>query len=186
MCNLDRRNRKIPTGDGVNGGKAVYRNLYRFSSVINPKPTAFRNRFQRGQATLEILVVLLILIPLIFGGIELSRAVAVRGALDSGVGVMAQAISLDPSSNQWDWAAGVVQQTIDQNVFGTAGVDPLTLAASGSSGVIDNPRENMKNLPFGAGFCLQGWVKYTPLVPLLPLAPITLRVQHCGVIQKLN
>ena len=137
---------------------------------------------------LEILVVLLILIPLIFGGIELSRAVAVRGALDSGVGVMAQAISIDPRPDQWTWAAKVVQDTVNQNVFGTAGLDPfVSLAAYDSSGAeIIYPKDNMQNLAFGAGFCLKGWVKYTPLIPLLPLPPITLLVQHCGVIEKVD
>jgi Flp pilus assembly protein TadG len=44
------------------------------------KPMNFQNHFQRGQATLEIVIVLLILIPLIFGGIEISHGVAVRAA----------------------------------------------------------------------------------------------------------
>jgi hypothetical protein len=147
------------------------------------------NRFQRGQATLEILIALLILIPLIFGGIELSRGVAVRSALDTGLGVMVQAVSVDPSPGNWSWAAGVVQHSVDQNVFGEAGLDPsVTIEAFDSSGSpISDPRDSFQNLPYGAGFCLIGSVGYTALIPLIPSLPkITIKVEHCGVIQNLG
>lgn len=185
------RERKIPPGNADSPGNLAHRIHPRFCSRILRKPSNFRNHFQRGQATLEILLVLFILIPLIFGGIELSRGVAVRAALDSGVGVMVEAISIDPSPSQWSWGAGVVQQTVDQNVFGSAGLDPfVNLEAYDSSGsLISDPVNNMQNLPYGAGFCLVGWENFAPMIPLVPLPSpghIRIQVRHCGVIQKIG
>jgi hypothetical protein len=146
-----------------------------------------RNKFQRGQATLEILLVLIILIPLIFGGIELSRGVAVRAALDSGVGVAVRALSIDPT--QWGWSANVVATTVAQNVFGSAGLGTVHLEAYDSADqLISDPGNNLQNLPYGTPFCLVGWVNYSPVIPLLTLSPgyIPIRVRHCGIIERID
>jgi Flp pilus assembly protein TadG len=146
-----------------------------------------KNRFQRGQATLEILIVLLILIPLIFGGIELSRGVAVRAALDSGVGVAVQALSIDPSQSQYAWAANVVATTVAQNVFGSAGLGPVNFEAHNSVDTIID-RDEFAALNYGEPFCIVGWVDYSPLIPLLTLAPgsVRIRVRHCGIIERIG
>ena len=140
-----------------------------------------RNKFQRGQATLEILIVLLILIPLIFGGIELSRGVALKAALDSGVGVAVRTLSIDPT--QWGWSANVVATTVAHNVFGCSGCI-VHLAAYNSSG--DKIDEGISSLTYGEPFYLEGWVIFTPDIPLITLTPITIRVRHYGVIERIN
>jgi hypothetical protein len=50
-----------------------------------------------------------------FRGIELSRGVAIRQALDSGSGAAVRPLSLDPT--QWSFAGNVVQQGVNQNVM---------------------------------------------------------------------
>jgi Flp pilus assembly protein TadG len=142
-----------------------------------------RIRLGRGQAMLEILLVLLILIPLIFGGIELSRAVSIRSALDSGVAVAARTLSLDPS--QWAWASGVVNDSVDQNVFGSAGVEkPITLFAADSCS--SDTAIDITALSFGDSFCLIGQTHFTPDIPFLTTTKIRIRVCHCGLIEKLG
>jgi hypothetical protein len=135
----------------------------------------------RGQAMLEILIVLIFLIPLIFGGIELSRGVAVRSALDSGVGVAVRGLAINP--DQWVWAANVVAQTVQQNVFGSAGVGTAHLEAyNGAGGRID---ADIDLLSYGAPFYLEGWVEYTPQIPLMNLSTLTIRVRHYGVMERI-
>lgn len=147
------------------------------------KPSAgVRVRIGRGQAMLEVLVVLMILIPLIFGGFELSRAVSVRAALDSGVGVAARAISLDTSAGQWVWAVGVVNDTVDQNVFGTTGVEAVSVYATNSGG---SPID-ITSLGFSDPFCIVGETHFTPDIPFLTGARILIRVRHCGIIEEVN
>jgi Flp pilus assembly protein TadG len=133
---------------------------------------------------LEILIVMIFLIPLIFGGIELSRGVAVRAALDSGVGVAARALAIDPT--QWDWAAAMVDATVQQNVLGTAGIGTVHLEAYNSAGAqIDR---DIRTLSYGAPFSLVGWATYTPEIPLISLSPpsMTIRVRHYGVIERVD
>ncbi len=176
------RERKIPPAYASGAGDPTRCIGPGFYSFRIRNSIRVRNHFQRGQATLEILIVLLILIPLIFGGIELSRGVAVRSALDSGVSVMVQAVSIDP--NQWGWSAVVVQETVDQNVFGSAGLDPTVHLAAVDINSI--PIDDLTTQPFGTAFCIVGSIGYSPLIPLVPTSPITIKVTHCGIIQKLD
>jgi hypothetical protein len=145
---------------------------------------ALRKTRRRGQASLELLIVLLFLIPLLFGAIELSRGVAIRAALDSGVGLAVRALSLDTSLAQWDWAVDKTQDAVDGNVFGNSGVGPLLFGAFDSSGgPLTQPE--LDALSNGVTFCLRGQVSYSPSIPLMPLSPINIGVEHCGVIERL-
>ena len=65
---------------------------------------------ERGQASVELVLVLLILIPLLLGGIELARGVGIRQSLDSGTGIATRSLSLDPT--QWVWATSIINQTL--------------------------------------------------------------------------
>ncbi len=159
---------------------------WRGSPIVSPRahPRGFRF-FRRGQASLEILIVLLFLIPLIFGAIELSRGVAVKSSLDSGVGLAVRALSVDPGA--WDFARDAVINTMAQNVFGTAGLNNLTFRAYDSSGS-ELAQGDIAILTYGAGFYIEAAVDYTPQIPLLNLAPtfITLRARHYGIIERIN
>jgi|WetSurMetagenome_2_1015567.scaffolds.fasta_scaffold184887_2 hypothetical protein len=142
-------------------------------------------KFQSGQASLEILIVLIFLIPLIFGAIELSRGVAVKSSLDSGVGLAVRALSVDPSN--WSWAGTVMDTTVAQNVFGSTGLGPVNFAAYNSSGISLSQAE-FAALNYGAGFYIEAWVIYTPEIPFLPLTPasITIRARHYGIIERID
>jgi Flp pilus assembly protein TadG len=160
---------------------------------VFPKPAHSRffsiGLHRRGQASLEMLIVLLFLIPLIFGAIELSRAVSVRAALDSGIGVAVRALSLDTSLAQWDWATIKTQEAVDQNVFGDSGVGTVQFTLTdGAGGVIDQPA--LEASPYGFRFCLTGSVGFTLSVPLIDLDPtgpdeITISVKHCGIVERM-
>jgi hypothetical protein len=50
----------------------------------------------------------------------------------------------------------------------------------------DNPIGDLTALPYGALFCVRGSLGYSPMIPLLPTSPITITVEHCGVIQKID
>jgi Flp pilus assembly protein TadG len=159
---------------------------WRGSLMVSPRvhPRGFR-LIQRGQASLEILIVLIFLIPLIFGAIELSRGVAVKSSLDSGVGLAVRALSVDPTN--WTWAADLVSTTVAQNVFGSAGLGTVNFEAYDSSGT-RRYQADFATLNFGAGFYIEAWVLYTPEIPLLSLttASITIRARHYGIIERIN
>jgi Flp pilus assembly protein TadG len=133
----------------------------------------------KGQAAVEALLVLMILVLVIFGGIELSRGVAVRQALDSGAGIAVRALSLDPA--QWSFADNVVQQGVSQNVMG-ANV-ATTLQVYDASG---NLRSSawLSGSPFGTSFILEASAPFQADIPFLAEPVMTIRVRHWGIVER--
>ena len=141
----------------------------------------FRSAREKGQASLELILVLMILVPLLFGGIELARGVGIRHALDSGVGVSARALSLDPT--QWSWATSVISQAVTGNLLGGGSVSTpvVTVYNAGGSAISAGA---LASLPFGAAFQLEAVVTYTPEITLVGGQTITIRVSHWGIIER--
>ena len=141
----------------------------------------FRSAREKGQASLELILVLMILVPLLFGGIELVRGVGIRHALDSGVGVATRALSLDPS--QWSWATSVINQAVTGNLLGGGSVSTpvVTVYNAGGSAISAGA---LASLPFGAAFRLEAVVTYTPEITLVGGQTITIRVAHWGIVEK--
>ena len=101
----------------------------------------------KGQAAVEALLVLMVLALVIFGGIELSRGVAMRQALDSSAGAAVRALSLDPT--QWSYAKNLIQEGTNQNVMGT--VEATTIQVFDAAGT---PRSSawLSGSPFTTAF----------------------------------
>lgn len=133
----------------------------------------------RGQASVEALIVLVLLGLLIFGGIELSRGVAIRQALDSGSGAAVRALSLDP--NQWSFATNVIQQSVDQNMMGTGPTVSVQVYDAAN-----NARSSawLSGSPFGTAFVLEASAPFQADIPFLPASAITIRVRHWGIVER--
>lgn len=137
------------------------------------------SRTERGQASVEALLVLMILGILIFGGIELSQGVAVRQALDSGAGAAARSLSLDPT--QWSFASNVIQQSVDQNAMGASPV--VTVQVYDASGNLRSAAW-LSGSPFGTAFILEATAPFQASIPFLPGSAITIRVRHWGTVER--
>lgn len=135
--------------------------------------------WRAGQVAVEALLVVVILSLLTFGGIELSRGVAVRQALDSGTGAATRALSLDPT--QWGFATNLVQQSVNQNVMGTQ--PPVTMQVYDVS---NTPRSSawLSGSPFGTGFIIEVSVPFQADIPFLPDSAVTIRVRHWGIVER--
>lgn len=146
-------------------------------------PLLPRSLAQNGQASLEMLLALLILLPLLFGGIELTRGVGIRHALDSGVGVAARALSLDPT--QWDWARQVIQDSVEDNVLGGGSASQASVKVFNESGT-EISSSGLAALDFGDSFRLESSVSYTPWLPLIEGGgnEIVIRVSHWGIVER--
>jgi hypothetical protein len=132
-----------------------------------------------GQASVEALLVLMLLGLLIFGGIELSRGVAVRQALDSGCGAAVRALSLDPG--QWSFSANLVQQSVQQNVMG--GGPATSLKVYDSSNTLRSSAW-LSGSPFGTTFILEASAPFQTDIPFLTDQAITIRVRHYGIVER--
>jgi hypothetical protein len=134
---------------------------------------------QKGQAAVEALLVLMILVLVIFGGIELSRGVAIRQALDSSAGAAVRALSLDPS--QWSYARDLIQDETNQNVMGAnVGTSLQVFDAAGT------PRSSawLLGSPFGTAFILEASAPFQADIPFLSGPVMTIRVQHWGIVER--
>lgn len=136
-------------------------------------------RDSRGQAAVEALLVLMILALVIFGGIELSRGVAMRQALDSGSGAAVRALALDPS--QWTFAGNIVQQGVNQNMLG---VKPsITLKVYDASGALRSSAW-LSGSPFGTSFVLEASAPFQADIPFLSEPLVTIHVRHWGIVER--
>jgi Flp pilus assembly protein TadG len=129
----------------------------------------------RGQASLEMLIVLLMLVPLIFGGIELSRAVAIHSALDSGTAVATRMLALNPG--QVSEATAMVNNAVHQNIMGTSGLGAVHMNSDPAP---------VSGVSFGATFCITSTAEFTPSIPFLTVTTIHLKVTHCAVMERMN
>jgi len=135
--------------------------------------------WRAGQVAVEALLVVIIFGLLIFGGIELSRGVSVRQALDSGTGAATRALSLDPA--QWGFATNLVQQSVNQNVMGTQ--PQVTMQVYDTS---NTPRSSawLSGSPFGTGFVIEAAIPFQADIPFLPDSAVTIRVRHWGIVER--
>jgi hypothetical protein len=121
----------------------------------------------------------MILVSVIFGGIELSRGVAMRQALDSSTAAAVRALSLDPT--QWGYANSQVQQALDQNVMGGGvGISMRIFDVAGTA----RSSSWLVSSPFGTSFLLEASVPFQASIPFLPTGAITIRVRHWGIVER--
>ena len=135
--------------------------------------------WRAGQVAVEALLVVILFGLLIFGGIELSRGVAIRQALDSGTGAATRALSLDPA--QWGFATNLVQQSVNQNVMGTQ--PPVTMQVYDTGNTLRSSAW-LSGSPFGTGFVIEAVVPFQADIPFLPDSAVTIRVRHWGIVER--
>ena len=142
-------------------------------------PKSDLKHLSQGQAAVEALLVIMLLVTVILGGIELSRGISVRQALDSSAAAATRALSLDPT--QWSFAGSLVKGAVDQNVMGAGPVSSIQLYdASG------NARSSawLGSSPFGTAFILEASAPFQADIPFLATPNITIQVRHWGIVER--
>lgn len=135
--------------------------------------------WQAGQVAVEALLVVIMFGLLIFGGIELSRGVAIRQALDSGTGAAVRALSLDPA--QWEFATDLIQKSVNLNVMGTQ--PPATIQVYDGGNTLRSSAW-LSGSPFGTCFVIETAVPFQTDIPFLPDSAVTIRVRHWGIVER--
>lgn len=144
-------------------------------NMMTKKRTGCRSS-ERGQATLEMLLVLMVLVPLFFGAIELVRAISLRHSLDAGAFLAARAVSLNP--DDLTYPQTVVTNTVNQNVFGGGAISDFN---PGTISWDVCPAGRV----LGCRFSYTSSLKYTPWLPLIGGQQITITIRHHGIVEKL-
>mgnify|MGYP005811875657 CR=1 FL=1 len=149
----------------------------------------------RGQATLEMLLVLLVLVPLLFGGYELARAISIRQALDAGTDLAAQAMGTFPTRP--DYAEQLIRDQLNASALcpSCGNSAALRWCVSVNQGPCVTaptaadlaPMFETCNLYepddwYGCPFYIKAQLPFRMSVPFVPLAPITLSTGYHGVV----
>ncbi len=170
--------------------KLAHRAYPCFRAPVSSSGDAMRSRgtgtwehqnLERAQGSIELVLVLMILVPLLLGGIELARGVGIRHSLDSGTGIATRTLSLDPT--QWNWATSVINQAVTDNILGGGSVSVVTIHVYNASGT-QITSAALAALPFGSTFRLEASCTYTPSIPLAGGEAVTIRVSHWGIVER--
>jgi Flp pilus assembly protein TadG len=134
-------------------------------------------RQTRGQAGVEMLVVMLLLVPLLLGGFSLAQGYSARHALENGTAVAARQIALQPDA--WTAALAGVEATVDGSLLGGAG-GAVTCQVRDRWGAAVDPQD----LPFASPFSVTCSVPFQAELPFLPTAPRLLASTHYEVMER--
>ena len=118
---------------------------------------------ERGMSSVEVLLLLPLFCLLLFGGLELGRAVALKMALDDGVWYAARYLTVqDP----WDeaQAIAVVETAVQRSVLGGAPVK-VEIRDAGAR-------------RFGSALTVYAEAQLPALIPFLAPRPLTLSATH--------
>jgi Flp pilus assembly protein TadG len=133
---------------------------------------------ESGQAIAEVMIVLLILLPVLFGAIEFGQGVSLKHSLDTGTSLAVRRLSINPAETTA--AEALIQQTVDSNVLG--GGVAVTVRYYDEWGEI--PPAAMASLPFGSRFSVAASVPFQASVPLMSLGGRTITVRHYGMVER--
>ncbi len=138
---------------------------------------------QRGQATVELLLVLFVLLALLFGAFELGQGVALRHALDVATEKAARLLSIAP--DDFSAADALVRAEVNASVLGGGYGSIVNLNLfEAESGAPLNPAD-LAAAPFGYRFSVQASVPFLADVPLLQPGPRAIAVAHYGLVERL-
>ena len=138
-------------------------------------------KHERGNAIVEMVLVLPILVMLLFGGFELSRGIAAHHALDTGVSTAARGLSIDPA--QYDWAENAIRNSVGGNVLCAGLGSSVTVRVYDRYGATLAP-DQLDTLGFGAPFWIEATLPFSAAVPFVSLPGRTIAVVHTEVIER--
>jgi Flp pilus assembly protein TadG len=134
-------------------------------------------RDEQGQAGIETLFVVLLLVPLLLGGLSLAQGYSARHALENGTAVAARQIALAPAD--WTTALASVQVAVDHSLLGSAGSGVTCQVQDAWGGAVDPT-----TLAFGAGFSVTCSLPFEADIPFTATAPRTLEAVHHEVMER--
>ncbi len=141
-------------------------------------------RNERGQATVEMLLVVLILTLISLGAFEIARGYAIKQSMDVGVAKAVRGLSID--SSQWAWADSTIRNEVGGNVLGGGYGASLSLEIRDRWGNAITPAQlnDPATMPYGSVFWIRASVPYLPHAPFLNLTTRQIEIWHSGVIQR--
>lgn len=132
---------------------------------------------ERGQATLELLLVLGLLGALLFGALSLGQGYSTRHALDNATALAARQIALAPGT--WEHALKGVGLAVAGSLWG-GDAGAVTCGVYDALGAPVDPAY----LPFGSRFAVTCRAPFQAAIAFVSTSPRTLTVTHYEIMER--
>ena len=139
---------------------------------------------RRGQGTLEALFVLMVLILLVFGGLEVAQGVILKHALDVGTEKAARVLAINPSD--YATAESIIRDEVTGNLLGHGYGSQVTVRLYDASTVTEITAADLAAQGFGYRFMVGTELVWTPDIPLMNAGDATIVSMHHGVVDRIR
>lgn len=137
---------------------------------------------ERGQGTVEVLLVLLILLPVLFGAFSLAQGITIKHALDVATEKAARVLSINPAD--YEYAVSLIRTEVNQGLLGTGhGEQVVVRLYDAVTGVEISPAD-LDAAGFGYRFAVEAEVSWQPAIPFLSNPARVLRAMHFGIVER--
>lgn len=138
---------------------------------------------ERGQASVELVLVLTILMILLFGAISLAQGVGIKHALDIATEKATRLLSIDPKS--YDAAEALLRGEVEASWLGHGYGALVNLALFDALTGAPLTAGDLGATALGYQFRVEASVPFQADIPLLDLTGRTLTVAHWGIVERL-
>ena len=143
----------------------------------------FSHQRERGQATVELLLILFVFVVLIFGAFGLGQGIALRHALDVATEKAARLLSINPGD--FGTADALVRREVDASVLGGGYGSAVSLGLFDADTNAPISDLDLAKAAFGYRFGVQASVPFLADVPFVNLTPRTITAAHYGLVDRI-
>ena len=142
-----------------------------------------RKHAERGQATVELLLILFIFVVLIFGAFELGKGIALKHALDVATEKAARLLSIDPTD--FGSADALIRAEVNGSLLGGGYGSLVTIGLYDANTQGPIAPDDVAAAPFSYRFIVQASVPFMADVPFLNPAGRTITAAHYGIVDRI-
>ena len=139
---------------------------------------------EHGQASVELVLALTLLLIVVFGAFSLGQGVAVKHALDVATEKAARLLSIAPTDF---WTADqIIRREVDANVLGGGYGAQVRISLADADTGAPLTDSDLAQAAFGYRFLVVAEVPFQASVPLLTLTGRTLMTAHYGLVDRVQ
>jgi len=139
-------------------------------------------REERGQGTVEILLVLLVLLPILFGAFSLAQGIILKHNLDVSVEKAARVLSVNPSD--YAYAESLIRSEVDGGLLGGGYGQRVVVRLYDAVTRAEISPADLAGAGFGYRFVVQAETPWRADIPFLSSGPQTISVLHFGMVER--
>ena len=139
-------------------------------------------REESGQGAVEILLVLLVLLPILFGAFSLAQGVILKHNLDVSAEKAARVLSVNPSD--YSYAEYLIRSEVESGLLGAGYGQRVVIRLYDAVTRAEISPADLAGAGFGYRFVVQAEVPWRADIPFLSSGPQTISVLHFGMVER--